>query len=99
MHNAAYNRVKYYAPFKGYQDERNASRPCTNLTEGHFAEEYIQQLALHLGDFSKGVAAVEQIKAETEPNEGQYYTHIGAATFLKHYMASGIAASLTASQT
>ena len=51
---------------------------CTNLTEGHFAEEYIQQLALHLGDFSKGVAAVEQIKAETEPNEGQYYAHCSA---------------------
>ena len=78
MHNAAYNRVKYYAPFKGYQDERNASRPCTNLTEGHFAEEYIQQLALHLGDFSKGVAAVEQIKAETAELASQAWTIVAS---------------------
>ena len=46
---------------------------CTNLT-GHFAEEYIQQLALHLGDFSKGVAAVEQIKAETAELASQAWT-------------------------
>lgn len=58
--------------------------PCTNLTAGDLAEKFLQQFAADSGCFDKGVAIVEELKADAQPDEAKYYGYcIAAKEFLE----------------